>query len=418
MFCEKCTRHKDEKYFYGTYNTEKYPTGKLNICKDCLCMHVDVYDSRTVIPILKELDMPYVPDEWYKLIQGAKNKNQKISGVGIMGRYAAKMHLKKWKDYRFKDSEFIEQMESNKIKDSMRAQGYDNQEIEKIINNRSFALDAPAPVPVPTEVQPQTEEYSSPFFPQEDEDEDEEEINLSKEERRALKVKWGKGYKDAEWVQLEQMYQDMISSYDIQTAGERNSLILLCKASLKANQLIDIGDVEGAQKMTRMYDGLMKSGKLTAAQNKIDGNDVVDSVGELVALCEADGFIPRYYIEKPNDKIDRVIQDMNKYTYDLVTGETGLSLLIENAIRGIEDEKKKIEDARILNKGTNKTSEQQEEDELFNYDTSYFFDTAAIAEEQQEIEEEEERLRKEEERLTYGEYVDFSDLQKEFMGGY
>jgi len=27
-------------------------------------------------------------------------------------------------------------------------------------------------------------------------------------------------------------------------------------------------------------------------------------VGELVAICEKDGFIPRYYLGEPNDKVD------------------------------------------------------------------------------------------------------------------
>jgi len=53
-----------------------------------------------------------------------------------------------------------------------------------------------------------------------------------------------------------------------------------------------------------MYNDLMKSGSFTAAQNKAEHGDYIDSVGELVALCETDGFIPRYYIDEPNDKVD------------------------------------------------------------------------------------------------------------------
>ena len=53
----------------------------------------------------------------------------------------------------------------------------------------------------------------------------------------------------------------MMLSYDIQGAGHIDTLKLICKTSLKANQLIDIGDVDGAQKMVKMYDALMKSGK-------------------------------------------------------------------------------------------------------------------------------------------------------------
>jgi hypothetical protein len=41
-------------------------------------------------------------------------------------------------------------------------------------------------------------------------------------------------------------------------------LKLVCKTSLKANQLIDIGDIEGFQKMEKAYNSLMKSGNFTA----------------------------------------------------------------------------------------------------------------------------------------------------------
>jgi hypothetical protein len=38
----------------------------------------------------------------------------------------------------------------------------------------------------------------------------------------------------------------MCKSYDIQGAGHEDTLKLVCKTSLKANQLLDIGDVDGA----------------------------------------------------------------------------------------------------------------------------------------------------------------------------
>jgi hypothetical protein len=98
-----------------------------------------------------------------------------------------------------------------------------------------------------------------------------------------------------------------MASYDVQGAGHIDTLKLVCKTSLKANQLIDIGDIEGFQKMSKVYDNLMKSGKFTAAQNKAESGEFVDSIGELVALCEREGFIPRYYIDEPNDKVDRTL---------------------------------------------------------------------------------------------------------------
>ena len=132
----------------------------------------------------------------------------------------------------------------------------------------------------------------------------------------------------------------MMSSYDIQGAGHIDTLKLVCKTSLKANQLIDMGDVEGFQKMSKVYDSLMKSGNFTAAQNKADTGEFVDSVGELIEMCEKQGYIERYYIESPKDRVDLTIADMQRYTKTLIEEETNLTIMVEKALREIEKEDK------------------------------------------------------------------------------
>ncbi len=124
--------------------------------------------------------------------------------------------------------------------------------------------------------------------------------------------------------------------------------------------------VDGAQKMSKVYNEMMRSGKWTAAQNKTSETEVVDSIGELVAMCEKDGFIPRFYVDGPQDKVDRVIQDMQIFTRQLVTDELGLGNLIENSIKNLEKEKESIEAA--ANAGEN--NETAEEDKLFDYNNT------------------------------------------------
>lgn len=84
--------------------------------------------------------------------------------------------------------------------------------------------------------------------------------------------------------------------------------------------------------MSKVYDSLMKSGKFTAAQNKAENGEFVDSVGELIALCEKDGYIEKFYADGPQDKVDVTIQDMQRYTRRLVEEETNLNELLQAAI--------------------------------------------------------------------------------------
>lgn len=97
--------------------------------------------------------------------------------------------------------------------------------------------------------------------------------------------------------------------------------------------------VDGFQKMSRVYDSLMKSGNFTAKQNKEEAGEAVDSVGELVAMCEREGFIPRYYTDGPQDKVDRTLQDLQGYTRSLVMDEMNLGNMIENAMKQIVEDK-------------------------------------------------------------------------------
>ena len=109
----------------------------------------------------------------------------------------------------------------------------------------------------------------------------------------------------------------------------------------------------------------MKSGKFTAAQNKAEQGEYVDSISELVAICEKDGFIPRYYVDEPQDKVDKVLLDMQKYTHDLVTEEMGLGNLIENAIKKLEVERESIN----LKDAILDDEEEITEDSIMTYDS-------------------------------------------------
>ena len=108
---------------------------------------------------------------------------------------------------------------------------------------------------------------------------------------------------------------------------------------------MDIGDVDGAQKMVKMYEALMKSGKFTAAQNKAESGEFIDSFSEFFSLCEKDGFVPRYYISQPNDKVDETLADLEAYTHDLVVNEQNLGNLIENAVKEMMRQENKEEDS-------------------------------------------------------------------------
>ena len=391
IYCTKCGRTKSAEDFYISNNQEKYPEGHIDQCKKCLTMHVDNWDASTYLWILQEIDVPYIPDEWNKLLATWGKDRSKVTGLTIVGRYLSKMKLKQYKDFRWKDSDFLQQMANKKIEEAMKRQGFGAAEIAEQIERASFSLpEGELTPPQPPVQQPGSQGYADEsvrdYF--DDGATDALIAQLTDEDRTYLRLKWGKTYKPDEWIELEKLYEDMMLSYDIQAAGDKNTLILACKSSLKANQLLDIGDIDGAQKAMKMYDSLMKAGKWTAAQNKAENGEFVDSISELVALCERDGFIPRYYVDSPQDKVDRVIQDLQDYTRNLVVEEMHLGPLLERAVRQIEtDRENEVDD-----------EDEDESDELEKqlYDEA---DTENTDEDYEEFYEQEEELRKKNEEL-------------------
>lgn len=367
-YCEKCHRTMAADNFYTSNNLEKYPNeGKLTQCKKCVTMHIDNWNPETYLWILEELDVPYSIKAWDDLLNKYGADPSKLKTTSILGRYLSKMKLSQYKDFRWKDTEFVQKQEAYRVEQTMKRQGYSAAEIAKVL------ADSPSKAPPgPPKVLETVEEIDDSLT-----------ADLTNEDKQYLCLKWGKSYKPDEWVRLEELYQQMLASYDIDAAGDLNTLKLACKSSLKANQMLDLGDIEGAQKASKMYNDYMKAGKWTAAQNKVnEENDNIDSISELTLLCESEGFIPKYYSDGPQDKVDRLIQDLKRYTTELVANEAGIQTLIERAAVQLQEEEQRIKAAADKSKADT-------EEEMFEYDKPVF--TNEEFEEYASFQEEEEK---------------------------
>lgn len=341
-YCKTCNRTMDADQFYLSHRVDKYPPdGHFDECKKCLTRHVNNYDPETYMWILQEADVPYIEDEWNGLLTRYGKDRSKLTGMTILGRYLSKMKLVQYKNYRWEDTQRLKEIADQRKTDSMTAQGFTGEEIETILKRGVVPPEvAEKPPEPPPEEQPQQESIDliTPEYFIDD---------LTEEDKKYLSIKWGRAYKPYEWVQLEQYYNDMFNAFDIQTPSHIDYLKLICKTSLKCHQLLDLGDVEGFQKMSKTYDMLMKSAKFTAAQNKNENGEYVDAVGELVRIAEQEGFVPRFYTDKPQDRVDETLRDLRNYTDTLVRDELNLGNLIEGAVRTMNKEEEKAEDEDI-----------------------------------------------------------------------
>lgn len=386
-FCEKCTKTMDEGQFY-TYKDGR----KTELCKKCLTLHIDNFDESTYVWLLQKMDVPYVPEEWIvlreKALAKANDDPRKLNGMSVFGKYLSKMKLKQWKQYSWADTQMLQAQNAEKRAataqelselDAMYQEQYEKGEITeaqyKTLVSTS-ARNANFYANIPTTAQPFAPDTT--FFDENQFIDDAElpdpAAALTQEDKIYLAMKWGKLYTPPEWIELEKSYEEMMQSFDIQDADSKNTLLLLCKTNLKANQAIDSGDIEGFQKLSKVSESLRKSAKFTALQNKEEKGDFVDCIGELIALCERDGFIPRFCTDIPQDKVDLTLRDMNEYVRKLVTQDLGFGQQIEDSLKKImiQNEMNKEAEERQAEEGDDfdpyAPSELSDEDIIEHYD--------------------------------------------------
>ena len=343
--CTKCGKSMDEGQFY-TYKDGQ----KTEMCKKCLTMHIDNFEPDTFLWLLEKMYVPYIPEEWNVLRDRAYAKDpHKMNGTSVFGKYLSKMKLKQWKAYGWADGERLREQNAaraEQVREEQAAyeaeikQQYDEGKISEaqyktLMSTETQHAEEPMYGPAPNM---DNNPYNENNFMSEDELIDPA-SELTTEDKMYLAMKWGRLYKPNEWVELERKYTEMMNSFDIQDSDTTGTLILICKTYLKMNQAIDCGDVSGYNTLSRVYDTLRKSAKFTAAQNKEAKNDYVDSVGELVAICEREGFIPRYATDIPQDKVDVTLKDMNNYVRKLVTQDLGFGQQIEDSIKKLQIQK-------------------------------------------------------------------------------
>lgn len=358
-YCEKCGRTMNENQFY-TYKTGE----KTELCKKCLTMHIDNFDPNTFLWLLEKMDVPYVPSEWNTLRDRSYAKDpNKMNGMSVFGKYLSKMKLKQWKDYNWKDSEKLQNLEEEKKRNVIIHNEKTKEDLkEKFENGEISEAEYKTMTSVPLQMANQipgvllgSVGVNNPFndmnFMSQEELPDPAQ-ELTEEDKVYLAMKWGRVYTPREWIELEKSYEEMMNSFDIQDADTINTLLFICKTKLKMNQALDSADIEGFQKLSKVYNELRKSAKFTAAQNKEEKKDFVDCVGNLVAYCEkVGGAIPKYNLKVDLDIVDTVINDLKEYTKSLIFEDKALATQIENYLKKreiAEEQKKDRQEAKKL----------------------------------------------------------------------
>jgi len=370
--CSKCGRSlKASAEFFKMKSGER-----CDLCKDCLTQYIDNRNPETFMWILEMFDVPYIEKKWTQLTNERYKKNPgKFGPKSVIGLYLRAMNMLQYRDLTYADSDSInnvgkdikvdedyEEQLKAKLESGEISQGQYNTLTKTNRDVQKEGYDAKGFLIPEEETQPEEPQEQTPQYqvdPNYWTDQlDESDINY-------LMLKWGTMYTPEEWVKMETTYNKYSQEYDLNVDREE-VLKKMCKTSLKMDEALDAGDVTGYKNLAAVFDQLRKSGKFTEAQNKEDRQQVLSSIGELVALCEQEGGIihalPQYDPDQyPQDKIDFTLKDLKSYTYSLVSNELGLGDLIESYIEKLEQAES---DSVDINAGLVTSAEEEASDEL------------------------------------------------------
>ena len=380
IICRKCGRERAATKFFKKKTKER-----IDICVDCLTMYIDNYDYTTFSWILEMFDIPYIKNVWIKMANDIYLKNPaKFSNRSVIGKYIRTMNMKQYADYCFADSDKLnmaqemakERREATVDKDYV-LQLQKELEEGKISKAQYDTLSPETPSSIDKEEEEfiaLKEEAIKPI--QQGADEGEIRKQLTDEEYQYLLMKWGYLYKPSQLVQMEKLYNKYANEYELNVDRE-DTLKKICKTSLKMDEALDVGDTQSYQKLASVYDQLRKAGKFTEVQNKEEQERYLDSLGELVAVCEREGGPIKEFVdpdEYPQDKVDFTIKDLKSYNYNLATNELNLSDLIQTYIDKLDKAEQSGNDID-LNKGLITSKEEEaEEDTLSDQEAIEFQD--------------------------------------------
>lgn len=286
-------------------------------------MTIDDTDPSTFLPILKEINVPYIPSAWRELLVKKDPKSP-----SIIGKYVSKMRLNQYKRYSWADSEELTKKETEALLEAVRQKTDNESEAQSEVDNMLNFTDIPsqkAPMNVDDGpsmsagmyqligLTPETSKY-----------------HLTQKEIDELKVTWGRDYSEDDYMALEQQFHDMQSSYVINDPIAISNAKIICKMTLKMNKFLDIDDVESVSKISRQLDLFIKSANLAPVQQK-DRQSSTFAISQLAFMIEKEGgFIPQWDTSEPMDNIDMILKDMQDYTNSLVLGESNINEMAKN----------------------------------------------------------------------------------------
>lgn len=268
--CTKCGGRFGEENFSPT--SSPFYNGYLPWCNDCIQAYIDAAESKwdAVDKLCQYADIPFVPREWVRVDEMNNGK-----GFPAYARIFLDDEFEGlgWKDYY---NEFLELQKNGMIE---------------------------AELPL-----------------------------IDEERRKRMNAKWGPGYDDEDIMYLENLFNGLTTTQNVNGALQTDQALKICKISLEIDSRIREGS--DYDKLLTSYDKLVKIAEFTP-KNVKNINDF-DSFGEVIKWCEKKGWHNKFYDDVTRDVVDETLKNYQNFVQRLYTNESGIGDEITRRIEALK----------------------------------------------------------------------------------
>ena len=270
--CNRCQAPQTPESFAPTKSIF-YADGALPICNSCIESYLeDVdFDWGEVNKLCQYADIPFVPKEWERM--------RELNGSKAFPKYAEVFAQSEYEDLGW--SEYFEAFRT------LKASGELDDELPGIADKK----------------------------------------------RQKLQERWGANYDDEALRYLENLYNGLMTTQNVNGALQVDQALKICKMSYE----IDCRIREGADfdKLLSSYDKLVKAAEFTP-KNVKNINDF-DSVGELIKWLEKRGWHNTFYDDVSRDIVDETMQNFQAFNQRLYTNESGIGEQITERLNNLKN---------------------------------------------------------------------------------
>ena len=269
--CNRCQAPQTPESFAPTKSIF-YADGALPICNSCIESYLEdvEFDWGEVNKLCQYADIPFVPKEWERM--------RELNGSNAFPKYAEVFAQSEYEDLGW--SEYFEAFRA------LKASGELDDELPGIADKK----------------------------------------------RQQLQERWGANYDDEALHYLENLYNGLMTTQNVNGALQVDQALKICKMSYE----IDCRIREGADfdKLLSSYDKLVKAAEFTP-KNVKNINDF-DSVGELIKWLEKRGWHNTFYDDVSRDIVDETMQNFQAFNQRLYTNESGIGEQITERLNNLK----------------------------------------------------------------------------------